>query len=274
MSADNERRPGAEATEATGELGRALGQDTETGGYSMVPHWVIREELDLSAYELLVYIVLLDRANRSGFAWPRMALLAQEARCSERTVKRALIKLQERGLVTVQRRPRPSGPHESNMYRVAVFDDGKPRRRRGAQRAPQRGADSPKEGRGVRPEVEPLEAEPDEGDMRPDLQADQARSGFSFPALEETSSRKQCEYLRDLWIHFYGEAPTDAQERELAGLSREDASARIAQLLRDMPRYDAYEGPEPGDDAYEALSDVGREWSDRGMLPDGPEAIR
>ncbi|MGC5077625.1 helix-turn-helix domain-containing protein [Agrococcus sp. DT81.2] len=246
-----------------------------SAGFSIIPNWLLRES-DLTARELLVYIALLNRADRFGVAYPSMKTLAKEARSDERTVRDALKSLEKRGIVKTQRRPQEGGRHLPNLYRVAIFDRESPRREGGVQeRTPVGGDSAPEWGAQTQEEVDPLEVDPEEEDVRSALQAEQTRSyGFSFPDGVERASRKQREYIRDLWIHLHREVPSEEQEQHHSHLTSDEAAELIAALLREMPRYDAYEGPEPGEDAYEALSDVGKQWSDRGMLPEGAGAIR
>lgn len=86
-------------------------------GYSVVPNWVVRDS-DLTKYELLVFIALLNRANSRGEAWPSLATLEREARASRDSVLRALRTLEERGLVDVVKRYRDDGSQTSNLYVV------------------------------------------------------------------------------------------------------------------------------------------------------------
>ena len=72
------------------------------GGFSIIPHWVVRDS-DLDAHELLVYLAILNRANKYGIAWPSIATIVKESRTSESTVRRTIKRLE---------RPRrnPQGP--------------------------------------------------------------------------------------------------------------------------------------------------------------------
>lgn len=89
-------------------------------GWSIIPNWIARGER-LDAFEKLVYLALLSRANEEGFAWPSMPTLAEDAGCSERTVQERLRRLSERGLVGIEKRFREDGSPTSNLYRVEVF---------------------------------------------------------------------------------------------------------------------------------------------------------
>ncbi len=98
----------------------------EAIGWSAVPNWLIRDS-DLNNYELLVYIALLNRANREGECWPGLATLQRDARASRNTVIKTIKALEDRGLVSVSRRRRADGSSESNLYRVHAFVGGSSR---------------------------------------------------------------------------------------------------------------------------------------------------
>lgn len=86
------------------------------------------------------------------------------------------------------------------------------------------------------------------------------------------ASPQQVALLRDLVIHSTGRTPSREDEGWLNSLSRGDAWSATQRMLAEMPRYDEYNGPRPGDEAYEALSTVGKMWADTGMLPEWPAA--
>jgi hypothetical protein len=60
-------------------------------------------------------LVLATYANEHGACWPPIGDLAHDLECSERTVKRRLADLRDRGLVSSQRRP-----NRSSLHRLAV----------------------------------------------------------------------------------------------------------------------------------------------------------
>lgn len=66
-------------------------------GFAAVPTWMIRDE-SVSIYALSTYAAL---ASRSGFEsiYPSQAVLAREARCSERRVRDAITELEVLGVV-------------------------------------------------------------------------------------------------------------------------------------------------------------------------------
>ncbi|MDR1621693.1 MAG: helix-turn-helix domain-containing protein, partial [Synergistaceae bacterium] len=92
-------------------------------------HWEARVEMnilripELTAYEKLVYIVLCGHADRSGGAFPSIAVLAQFSSCSKRQVFRALIMLEKCGLVGRIPRVVPGKGQICNLYEIHDFED-------------------------------------------------------------------------------------------------------------------------------------------------------
>lgn len=240
------------------------------GGFSIIPNWVLRES-DLTAHELLVYIALLNHADRYGQAYPAMETLIREARVSEKSVRRALKSLEGRGVVQVTRRPREGDRHETNLYHVAVFDRTSPANLAGvggksathwvAEQYPERVLDLPEE-------VDPQEEDPLEEDLRLTLPSER-EPGFDFPS--SLASKNQVAYLRDLFIHFYNDVPTEEDLEKWRTLTPEQATELIEKALKAIPRYSDYEGPEYGEPAYEELSAKGQEFADQGMVPWSPQ---
>jgi hypothetical protein len=71
------------------------------GPYAVVPGWVLA--LELTHAQLAIYLALRLHCDRDRRAWPSQETLAQEARTDERTVRRALVRFQELGLLTAER---------------------------------------------------------------------------------------------------------------------------------------------------------------------------
>ena len=129
----------------------------ENGGWSAIPHWIIRDT-DISAYALLVYMSLSSHVGRGGI-WPSMRTVAKESRCSETQVRRALRELVDEGLIAVVPRTDGNGGSLSNSY--VLLPQG------GATQAPPpasqagRGCLTGREGGACEaPEEEPIEEEP------------------------------------------------------------------------------------------------------------------
>lgn len=70
-----------------------------TTGWAPIPNWIIRDS-DLSLHEIVVLLALIGRVDRAGECYPSVNLLAKEARCSTRSVQRALDSLGARGMIT------------------------------------------------------------------------------------------------------------------------------------------------------------------------------
>lgn len=71
----------------------------------------------------LVLMALADSADDSGACWPRVDTIAHKATASRATVKRALKKLEEIGLLRRKERLREDGSQASNVYHLAVGID-------------------------------------------------------------------------------------------------------------------------------------------------------
>lgn len=62
--------------------------------------WALKNAPVLNAQEHVLLIALADRADDTGrAAWPSQRWLAQRGRCSDRTVRRHLVAMEERGLL-------------------------------------------------------------------------------------------------------------------------------------------------------------------------------
>jgi hypothetical protein len=66
---------------------------------------------------LLVLLALADHANDQGFAWPRVPLLAREARLSQRHTRRCLNELAASGELEILPTQAPSG---KALYRIRL----------------------------------------------------------------------------------------------------------------------------------------------------------
>ena len=67
--------------------------------------------------ELLVLLALADHADEGGLCWPSATTLAAHVRLSKRQVLRHLLKLEDRGLLFIERR---AGPAATNRYRLTL----------------------------------------------------------------------------------------------------------------------------------------------------------
>jgi len=65
-----------------------------------------------------VLIALSDHADKDGWCWPGKPLLAKKCGLTERAVQKALVELEDQGLIEVQERFRKDGSQKSNGYYV------------------------------------------------------------------------------------------------------------------------------------------------------------
>lgn len=82
-------------------------------GFAAVPNWMVRDQ-SISLYAVTVYMALASHSGPGGIH-PSQPTLAREARCSESSVRRALIELEELGVVSRVRRKNRAG-RASNGY--------------------------------------------------------------------------------------------------------------------------------------------------------------
>lgn len=78
--------------------------------------WGLKE---LPASETLVLLALADQANDEGFCWPTQETIATKARCSVRSVKRAIDSLKRAELLRIEHRNSSEG-RKSNVYHLNV----------------------------------------------------------------------------------------------------------------------------------------------------------
>jgi len=89
-----------------------------TTGFAAVPNWLV-EEPTVTAHEKLVYLVLSSKIGDQGAWFIGHSTIADMAGISVSSVQRALILLNERGVVTWQeRRDEATGARLGNSYRL------------------------------------------------------------------------------------------------------------------------------------------------------------
>lgn len=94
-----------------------------TDGFVRVPNTLI-EHSDMTAHELLVYIVLLKHRNpRTGKCRPGFATIADQSRLSRSTVIRTIDLLEQRGAIKVKRSRDERDRNRANEYDVATFNE-------------------------------------------------------------------------------------------------------------------------------------------------------
>lgn len=264
-------------------------------------HAVI-DHADLDAHELLVYIVLLRYRNpKTGQCFPGLQTIADAARMSRKTASRTVAKLEDRGLIKVERvKAVGSKTNESNTYTVGLLPEDPMKylgRSAKGQRVPKRVLSRDSESL---PSAEDAPSRDSES-----LRRDSESLGVGTPSLtkkinlkkineedvthafgestfenvsfdssdEDPATEKQVEYLRDLAIHQgyeagYGVMPDDLALARWRKLTRREAHDLIRAYLKNLGRPDEIYYPEYGTPQYEALSPAGKEFADSAGMPD------
>lgn len=100
--------------------------DTDPQGFAMIPRWLLYRQ-DVTIYAKVAYLVIASHANRSGTAWPSLALIATEGSMSRESAKRGVQDLLAMGVIERETRRRRDRGQGSNLYRlVSVSDDSTP----------------------------------------------------------------------------------------------------------------------------------------------------
>jgi Helix-turn-helix domain len=142
-------------------------------------------------------LVLLSLANRHNLerraCWPSRSTIATDCGVHDATVKRCLDNLVNLGEVSIEERPRESGPHQSNLYRLPLVEkwlaEGRSRHPGGAHSTSPRGADSAKGGCSQRPEpvIEPVKNK----NLRPLARPSSTSCGKSVTAKPSTPQQRR-----------------------------------------------------------------------------------
>ncbi|MBF0673172.1 MAG: helix-turn-helix domain-containing protein [Salinibacterium sp.] len=90
----------------------------EGDGFTMIPDWLV-ESSAISLHDYAVLIVLMKHARSSGQCHPGFATIAAQARLSRDSVMRSLRSLEERGLISIERR-RVGAKNLPNLYTLHV----------------------------------------------------------------------------------------------------------------------------------------------------------
>lgn len=73
-------------------------------------------EVELSSRAKLVYLYLVDRADKENKCFPSIRTIARHLSISESTVRRALTDLEKEKLIRKEMRKRGNGSFSSNTY--------------------------------------------------------------------------------------------------------------------------------------------------------------
>jgi hypothetical protein len=82
--------------------------------------WALSFEAE-SATEKAILLVLANYADRDGATWWSQKAIAQQACCSDRTVRNTLVKLEERGIIKRIERLREDGSRSSDRVVLVAF---------------------------------------------------------------------------------------------------------------------------------------------------------
>lgn len=266
-------------------------------GFVMIPNSLI-EHSDFTLHELVVYIVLKKyRNSKTGKCYPGLATITDEARISRSAALRTIASLEGRGVIQVER-----ARNRNNVYTVADVsvrvdflssakgkrkpqrnwsEDTLRKRASSTSETPPRAVafapSSPEKLRGVSeasalvPPGNPNKTN-DNQIHEPEIRSAQERGpeiDITFDAFgADLATSKQLDYCHDLYIHLTGNIPSDRQKDKWRAFTGDDAADYIRTCLKQIPRWVDYDGPAVGSPAYDALSPVGRQWADRGMVPE------
>lgn len=81
------------------------------GGFTQVPNYLLRSK-DLSCTAKIVYSQLLSYAWTNGYCYPGQVRMADDIGSTKSTVNRAILELQEKGWLAVDKR----GQGKTNIY--------------------------------------------------------------------------------------------------------------------------------------------------------------
>lgn len=90
---------------------------TEDEGWSAIPNWLLRDPA-FSANAKIIYVYLSGRVGKDSVCYPSQELIAKEASLSVSTVKRGLLELEKKGIIT--RRTERTERGRRNYYRLLV----------------------------------------------------------------------------------------------------------------------------------------------------------
>lgn len=94
---------------------------SELGPYGIVQRRVLGL---VSAMAFALYAALSTYADRESMeCWPSIKTLAKDLGVHETTVQRAMRELEEKGIISIERRKRDDGSNYPNLYTVAVVPD-------------------------------------------------------------------------------------------------------------------------------------------------------
>ena len=103
-------------------LNQKWGQDTMDANYTVIPSALLRGQarLGINATELAILVHLIDHWWKPGeMPWPSKKTLAERLRVGEKSIQRAMARLEEEGLISRKARFNKTGARTSNEYDLA-----------------------------------------------------------------------------------------------------------------------------------------------------------
>jgi len=123
--------------------------------FAIVPLWVA-DHPEVEALDVAVYVAIKRHADQHGEAHPSRQTIARLAKCSTKTVDRAVERLVDINALEKHARRLPSGDPTSNLY---VIHEAPPTEGGRDSQSLGRDSQSPGVGTDSRTELEPLELE-------------------------------------------------------------------------------------------------------------------
>lgn len=96
------------------ERSGTTGVFTDTGPFTIIPEWLLDEEISDRAVRL--YAVLGRYADKAGRSWPSRKRLAERLGCSVNSLDRARAELEEIGALVTEQRYTDEGVPTTNLY--------------------------------------------------------------------------------------------------------------------------------------------------------------
>jgi len=83
-----------------------------------IPHATLARLPEVGATAFAVLLILYKHADAKGECWPSVAAIAAQIGITRRAAHTALARLRAAGLVAIEKRTRPDGFRQSNLYRL------------------------------------------------------------------------------------------------------------------------------------------------------------
>src|SRR5690625_861307 len=86
-------------------------------GWFAAPNWIFDRD-DLRSTDKLVFLYLCRRAGADGRSWPSIRRMADDVGMSRNTVRSAIERLEQAGLLVREARTSESGDADSYVYKI------------------------------------------------------------------------------------------------------------------------------------------------------------